>query len=198
MRFSKLFIPTTKETPKDATLPSHQFLIRGGFVSMEGAGLYNFLPLGKIVLDKIKSIIKQELDNAGCNEVSLSIVTPNSLWDKSGRSNKMGQEMLRFKDRKNTDFVLSPTNEEAMVTVVKNRATSYKHLPINLYQINTKFRDEARPRFGLLRAREFLMKDGYSFASNQEDMIKEFNLMRDTYSKIFKIKLFLAEFLLLL
>jgi len=185
VRFSRFFIPTTKEMPKDATLPSHQFLIRAGFISMEGAGLYNFLPLGKIVLDKIKKVVKEELDSAGCNEVSLSIVTPQSLWDESGRASKMGLEMLRFKDRKGTDFVLSPTNEEAMVNLVKNRVKSYKNLPINLYQINTKFRDEARPRFGLLRGREFLMKDGYSFAANEDDMVTEFNLMEKTYRKIF-------------
>ncbi len=185
MKFSRLFIPTTKEMPHDATLPSHQFLIRGGFIVQEGAGLYNLLPLGKMVQDNIRAIVKEELDNAGCNEVQLSMVTPYKLWEQSERSDAMGKEMLRFKDRHQNDFVLSPTNEEAMVTLVKNRAKSYKDLPINLYQINTKFRDEARPRFGLLRGREFLMKDGYSFHSNTEDMIREFNLMENTYKKIF-------------
>ncbi len=185
MKFSNLFIPTTKETPSDATLPSHQFLIRGGFINQQGAGLYNFMPLGKMVLDKIRAIVKEELDNAGCNEVQLSFVTPMSLWDESGRSNKMGLEMLRIKDRKDNDFVLSPTNEEAMVTLVKNRVTSYKDLPVNLYQINTKFRDEARPRYGLMRGREFLMKDGYSFHESTEDMQREFSLMEETYKKIF-------------
>ena len=185
MKFSNAFIPTTKETPNDATLPSHQFLIRGGFISQEGAGLYNYMPLGNIVLNKIKHIVKDELDKAGCSEVQLSFVTPKQLWDKSGRSAKMGAEMLRIKDRKNNDFVLSPTNEEAMVNLVKNRVKSYKDLPLNLYQINTKFRDEARPRFGLLRGREFLMKDGYSFHENEEDMVREFNHMEQTYKKIF-------------
>jgi len=185
MKFSRLFIPTTKETPSDATLPSHQFLIRGGFIAQEGAGLYNLLPLGKMVQDNIRAIVKEELDNAGCNEVQLSMVTPYKLWEQSGRSEAMGQEMLRFKDRHQNDFVLSPTNEEAMVTLAKNRAKSYRDLPINLYQINTKFRDEARPRFGLLRGREFLMKDGYSFHSSQEDMVREFDLLEETYKKIF-------------
>lgn len=185
MRRSRAFIPTTKEAPSDATLPSHKFLIRGGFINSQGAGLYNYMPLGKIVLEKIRAIVKEELDKAGCNEVQLSFVTPIDLWDRSGRSDTMGKEMLRIKDRHDNDFVLSPTNEEAMVELVKNRVTSYKDLPLNLYQINTKFRDEARPRYGLLRGREFLMKDGYSFHASQEDMVREFNLMEETYKKIF-------------
>ncbi len=185
MKFSKMFITTTKETPNDATLPSHQFLVRGGFINQEGAGLYNFLPLGKIVLDKIRAVVKEELDNVGLNEVQLSFVTPLSMWENSGRASVMGHEMLRIKDRKNGDYVLSPTNEEAMVNLVKNRITSYKDLPIHLYQINIKFRDEARPRFGLMRGREFLMKDSYSFHSSEEDLVREFNLMEDTYKKIY-------------
>ena len=185
MKFTNCFIPTTKETPNDATLPSHQYLIRGGFINMQGAGLYNYLPLGKIVLEKIRAIVKEELDNAGCMEVQLGFVTPLELWEQSGRAHKMGKEMLRIKDRKNNDFVLSPTNEEAMVSLVKNRVTSYKDLPLNLYQINTKFRDEARPRFGLMRGREFLMKDGYSFHANTQDMQREFALMEETYKNIF-------------
>jgi len=185
MKFSNLFIPTTKETPSDATLPSHQFLVRAGFINQQGSGLYNYLPLGKIVLEKIRKIVKEELDNAGCNEVQLGFVTPMELWEKSGRADKMGLEMLRIKDRKNNDFVLSPTNEEAMVELVKNRITSYKDLPVNLYQINTKFRDEARPRFGLMRGREFLMKDGYSFHESVESMKEGFAQMEETYTKIF-------------
>ncbi|HUH42858.1 MAG TPA: proline--tRNA ligase [Sulfurimonas sp.] len=185
MRRSRAFIPTAKEAPSDATLPSHKFLIRGGFINQQGAGLYNFLPLGKIVLEKIRAIVKEELDCAGCLEVQLSFVTPISLWERSGRSEAMGKEMLRIRDRHQNEFVLSPTNEEAMVELVKNRVTSYKDLPLNLYQINTKFRDEARPRYGLMRGREFLMKDGYSFHSSTEDMVREFNLMEETYKKIF-------------
>ncbi|MCK5293563.1 MAG: proline--tRNA ligase, partial [Arcobacteraceae bacterium] len=121
MKFSRLLIPTTKETPNDATLPSHQFLIRGGFINQQGSGLYNYLPLGKIVLEKIRIIVKDELDKAGCNEVQLSFVTPLSFWEKSGRADTMGKEMLRIQDRHQNDFVLSPTNEEAMVELVKNR-----------------------------------------------------------------------------
>ncbi len=185
MKFSKLFIPTTKETPNDATLPSHQYLVRGGFISQTGSGIYDFMPLGKIVLDKIRAIVKEEMDKAGANEVQFGFVTPLSLWEESGRANAMGPEMLKFKDRKHGDYVLSPTNEEAVVNMVKNRITSYKDLPVNLYQINTKFRDEARPRFGLMRGREFLMKDAYSFHSSQEDLIREFNLMEQTYKNVY-------------
>lgn len=185
MKFSKIFISTTKEAPKDATLPSHQYLVRGGFVSQTGAGIYDYMPLGKIVLDKIRAVVKDEMDKSGANEVQFGFVTPLSLWQESGRANTMGNELLRFKDRKNSDYVLSPTNEEAVVNMVKNRITSYKDLPINLYQIYTKFRDEARPRFGLMRGREFLMKDAYSFHSSSEDLVREFNLMEETYKKVY-------------
>ncbi|MBZ7970206.1 proline--tRNA ligase [Campylobacter sp. RM3125] len=186
MKFSQLYAPSTRETPKDASLPSHIFLVRSGFVEQIGSGLYNFLPLGKRVLDKIRTIVKEEMDKAGAQEVNLSFVTPASLWQESGRYNIFGKELLRFKDRKENDFVLGPTHEEAMLSLVKNKITSYKQLPLHLYQIGWKFRDEARPRFGLLRCREFLMKDGYSFHQNEEDLAREFNLMYETYSNILK------------
>ena len=185
MKFSKFYAPTTKEAPKDASLPSHQFLIRGGFVEQIGSGLYNYLPLGKIMHDKISRVVKEEMNEAGALEVSFSVVTSGELWKQSGRYNVFGKELLRFKDRKDNDFVISPTNEEAAVALVRGKVTSYKQLPLNLYQINTKFRDEARPRFGLLRGREFTMKDGYSFHSSKEDLKREFDLMETTYSKIF-------------
>lgn len=184
MKFSKFYAISTKENPKDATLPSHIFLVKGAFVEQIGSGLYNFLPLGKRVLDKIKNIIKEEMDKAGALEVNLSFNTPAELWKESGRFNVFGKELLRFKDRKENDFVLGPTHEEAMVALVRNKITSYKQLPLHLYQIGLKFRDEARPRFGLLRCREFLMKDGYSFHASEADLGKEFNLMHETYSKI--------------
>jgi prolyl-tRNA synthetase len=186
LRFSKLFAPTTKEAPKDALLPSHIYLVRGGFISQVGSGIYNFLPLGKMVLDKISKIVKEELDAVGALETQLGFVTPLKLWKQSGRVDKFGKELLRFKDRKNNEFVLGPTYEEAMVDLVKGRIKSYKQLPINLYQINTKFRDEARPRYGLLRAREFLMKDGYSFHEDEKSLDEEFVLMEKTYEKILK------------
>ncbi len=186
MRFSRLLIPTTKETPNDATLASHIYLIRGGFIqSVGGSGLYNFLPLGKKILDKVHAVVKEELDKAGCQEVSLSFVTPAALWEESGRLEKYGKELLRFKDRKNNDFILGPTHEEMMVNLVRQTVKSYKQLPLNVYQINLKFRDEIRPRFGLMRGREFLMKDAYSFHASTEDMQREFTLMEETYKKIF-------------
>jgi len=187
MKFSQSFIFTSKEAPSDATLPSHIYLVRGGFIQSVGAGLYNFLPLGKKVLDKVHAVAKEELDKAGCQEVELAFVTPSEFWQESGRFEKYGKELLRFKDRKDAEFVLGPTHEEMMVNLVRSYVKSYKQLPINLYQIKTKFRDEIRPRFGLMRGREFLMKDGYSFHKDEESMIKDgFNKMEETYSNIFK------------
>jgi prolyl-tRNA synthetase len=185
LRFSKAYIPTSKEIPNDAVLQSHILLIRGGYIRGVASGLYNFLPLGKKILDNIREIVKEELDKAGCQEVDLSFVTPAELWEESGRIAKFGKELLRFRDRKDNLFVLGPTHEEMMVNLVRNGLTSYKQLPQNLYQIKTKFRDEARPRFGLMRGREFVMKDGYSFHENEADMKREFSLMEETYKKIF-------------
>lgn len=186
MRFSQLLIPTTKEAPSDAVLPSHIYLTRAGYIQSVGSGLYNFLPLGKRVLDNVRRVAKEELDKAGCQEVDLAFVTPAALWQESGRLEKYGKELLRLKDRKSNDFVLGPTHEEMMVNLVRQTVRSYKQLPLNLYQIKTKFRDEIRPRFGLMRGREFLMKDGYSFAANEEDMRADFDLMEKTYSRIFE------------
>ena len=186
MRFSRMLIPTMKEAPSDAVLTSHILLLRAGFIqSSGGSGLYNLLPLGKITLDKVRAIVKDELDKAGCNEVHLPMVTPLSLWEETGRADKFGKELLRFKDRHDNSFTLSPTNEEAMVNLVRQTVKSYKQLPLNVYQINWKFRDEVRPRFGLMRGREFLMKDAYSFHATTEDMEREFALMEETYKKIF-------------
>lgn len=184
MRFSNLFAPTTKDAPKDAVLPSHIYLVRGGFISQIGSGIYNFLPLGKIVLDKIRHVVKEEMDAVGAQETQLGFITPTTLWKESGRYDKFGKELLRFKDRKSNEFVLGPTHEEAMVDLVRSRVKSYKQLPLHLYQINTKFRDEARPRYGLLRGREFLMKDGYSFHENMDDVKREFDVIEKVYSKI--------------
>jgi len=184
LRRSKAFIPTTKEAPSDATLPSHIFLSRAGFITQVAAGLYNYLPLAKRVIRKIENIINEEMTKIGAQEVELSFVTPADLWQESGRIEKFGKELLRFHDRKNNLFVLGPTHEEMMVDVVRNRVTSYKNLPLNLYQIKTKFRDEARPRFGLMRGREFIMKDGYSFHASTEDLDREFDSVEETYKKI--------------
>ncbi|MBU1658077.1 proline--tRNA ligase [bacterium] len=184
MRRSRAFIPTTKEAPSDAQLASHIYLSRAGFVSQVASGLYNYMPLGKRVIKKIENIINEEMHFAGAQEVELSFVTPADLWKESGRIEKFGKELLRFHDRKENMFVLGPTHEEMMVDMVRNRVTSYKQLPLNLYQIKTKFRDEARPRFGLMRGREFIMKDGYSFHSSVEDMDREFDAMEAAYKKI--------------
>ncbi|WP_297482899.1 proline--tRNA ligase [Sulfurimonas sp.] len=184
MRRSRAFIPTTKEAPSDATLPSHIFLARAGFITQVAAGLYNYLPLAKRVIRKIENIVNEEMAKVGAQEVELSFVTPADLWAESGRIEKFGKELLRFKDRKNNLFVLGPTHEEMMVDLVRNRVTSYKNLPLNLYQIKTKFRDEARPRFGLMRGREFIMKDAYSFHASTEDLDREFEAMEAAYKKI--------------
>ena len=184
MRRSRAFIPTSKEAPSDATLASHIYLSRGGFISQVASGLYNYMPLAKRVIKKIENVINEEMTKVGAEEVELSFVTPADLWAQSGRIEKFGKELLRFRDRKENLFVLGPTHEEMMVDMVRNRVTSYKQLPINLYQIKTKFRDEARPRFGLMRGREFIMKDGYSFHSSEEDLNREFDAMEAAYKKI--------------
>ncbi|MCX6051548.1 MAG: proline--tRNA ligase [Campylobacterales bacterium] len=184
MRRSRAFIPTTKEAPSDASLASHIYLSRAGFISQVASGLYSYMPLAKRVIKKIENIINEEMAKAGAEEVELSFVTPAALWQESGRIEKFGKELLRFRDRKENLFVLGPTHEEMMVDMVRNRITSYKQLPINLYQIKTKFRDEARPRFGLMRGREFIMKDGYSFHASIADMDREFDAMETAYKKI--------------
>ena len=184
MRRSKAFIPTTKEAPSDASLASHIFLARAGFIAQVSSGLYNYMPLAKRVIKKIEKIINEEMQAIDAQEVELSFVTPAELWKESGRIEKFGKELLRLHDRKENLFVLGPTHEEMMVDLVRNRVTSYKQLPLNLYQIKTKFRDEARPRFGLMRGREFIMKDGYSFHASYEDMNREFNAVEEAYKKI--------------
>lgn len=185
MRFSKLFAFSLKEAPKDCILKSHSILIRACFIKQIGSGVYSFLPLAKIVLDKVQKIIKEEMDKAGANEVRLGFVTPASLWEESNRFDKYGKELLVFNDRKENRFVLGPTHEESALDCVKGFVKSYKQLPLNIYQIHIKFRDEIRPRFGLMRAREFIMKDAYSFHSNTEDLDREFALMEQTYKNIF-------------
>jgi len=189
MKFSRTLINTIKDYKTDGDeqgLRSQEYLTRGGFVLQIASGIYDFLPLGKMMLDNIKNIINEELTNAGCIEVDLAFVCPEELWHKSGRAEKYGKELLRFDDRKGQKFVLSPTCEEMMVELAKAKITSYRQLPMNIYQIKLKFRDEVRPRFGLLRGREFVMKDGYSFHESEEDMLREFHLMEETYKKIFK------------
>lgn len=189
MKFSRALIQTIKDYKaegEEGGLRSQEYLTRGGFVLQIASGIYDFLPLGKMMLDNIQKIIKEELDASGCIEVELAFVCPEELWSKSGRAQKYGKELLRLDDRKGQKFVLSPTCEEMMVELAKAKITSYRQLPLNIYQIKLKFRDEVRPRFGLLRGREFVMKDGYSFHESEEDMLREFYLMEETYKKIFK------------
>lgn len=185
MRYSQLFAPTLKEPPKDAVLKSHQFLVQAGYIQQIGSGVYSFLPLGQRVLKKIISIIDEVMQAHGAQSCLFNFVTPASLWQESGRFDKYGKELLVFKDRKDNDFVLGPTHEEVATVIAKAHIKSYKQLPINLYQIHTKFRDEIRPRFGLMRAREFIMKDAYSFHTDTTDLDREFENMHQAYHEIF-------------
>lgn len=185
MRYSRFFAPTRKDVPKDVTLKSHEYLIRAGYIQQLGSGVYSFLPPAKRVLDKIRAIVKDEMDKTGALEVVLGFVTPSALWEESGRIHKYGEELLRFKDRKEAEFVLGPTHEEAAVAMVRASVKSYKQLPLHIYQIHLKFRDEIRPRFGLMRAREFVMKDGYSFHKDKADLLREFAAMESCYRTIF-------------
>ncbi|WP_456425611.1 proline--tRNA ligase [Desulfurobacterium sp.] len=186
MRFSRLFAPTLKESPADAEIPSHKLLIRAGFIRKKAAGLYDILPLGVRTLLKIEKIIREEMNSAGAQEVSLPVMHPSELWIESGRWNVYGKEMIKFKDRHERDYALGPTAEEMITDLVRKEVRSYKQLPLNLYQIGKKFRDEIRPRFGLMRCREFIMKDAYSFHVSDEDAEREYWNMYETYSRIFK------------
>src|SRR5450631_546718 len=185
MRMSQTLIPTLKEAPSEAEVPSHILMVRGGYLRKVAAGIYSFLPLGWRVVKKVEKIIREELDRAGCSEVFLPAVIPAELWQESGRWEKYGAQLLRFKDRKGGDFVIGPTHEEVICALVRDDVRSWRQLPLNLYQIQTKFRDELRPRAGLMRGREFIMKDGYSFHVNETDADREYKNMYDTYSRIF-------------
>ncbi|WP_457754874.1 proline--tRNA ligase [Thermovibrio ammonificans] len=186
MRFSRAFIPTKKESPADAEIPSHKLLVRAGFIRKVASGLYDILPLGARVIRKIEQVIRQEMERAGAQEVILPIMHPAELWQESGRWDVYGKEMIKFKDRHERDYALGPTAEEMITDLVRKEVKSYKELPLNLYQIGRKFRDEIRPRFGLMRSREFIMKDAYSFHASDEDAEREYWNMFETYSRIFK------------
>lgn len=185
MRASQYFFPTLKEAPSEAEVPSHIFLVRGGFVRQLAAGLYEYLPLGFRVLKKIEEIIRKHMDEAGALEVLLPILTPSELWQETGRWDVYGKELFRVEDRKGRIFALGPTHEETITDLVRKNIRSYKDLPKNFYQIQTKFRDEARPRYGLIRGREFIMKDAYSFDTSEQMAVKSYELMKETYRKIF-------------
>ena len=185
MKASKMMLATLKEAPQEAQISSHILLIRAGMIRKLVAGVYNYLPLGLRVLRKIENIIREEMDESGAQEILSSAIQPKELWEESGRWSKYGPELMRFKDRHNREFCLGPTHEEIFTTVVKNEIKSYKSLPLNLYQIQTKYRDEIRPRFGLIRGREFIMKDSYSFDVNDEGLDVSYTTMYETYSRIF-------------
>lgn len=185
MKASKLLLATLKEAPQEAQIASHILLIRAGMIRKLVAGVYNFLPLGLRTLRKIETIIREEMDESGALEILSSAIQPKELWEESGRWSKYGPELMRFKDRHDREFCLGPTHEEIFTDLVKNEVKSYKSLPINLYQIQTKYRDEVRPRFGLMRGREFIMKDSYSFDVDDNGLDKSYKIMYDTYSKIF-------------
>ena len=186
MRASNYLLATLKETPADAEVISHQLMLRAGMIRKLASGLYTWLPLGTRVLRKVSQIVREEMDRSGAMEVSMPVVQHAELWEGSGRWHSMGPELLRFKDRHERDFCLGPTHEEVITDLVKNEYGSYKQLPANLYQIQTKFRDERRPRFGVMRSREFIMKDAYSFHANEESLEHTYEVMHATYSRIFE------------
>ena len=185
MRASRFLFATLRETPNDAEVISHQLMLRAGMIRKLASGLYTWLPMGVRVLNKVEAIVREEMNRAGSLEVFMPVTQPASLWEESGRYVQYGSELLRFKDRHNNDFVLGPTHEEVITDLARNELKSYKQLPINFYQIQTKFRDEIRPRFGVMRSREFIMKDAYSFHVNQASLQETYDVMYDTYCRIF-------------
>ena len=184
MLFSKLLIPTLKEAPQEAEIVSHKLMLRAGMIRKVASGIYTWLPLGLKVLKKIENIVREEMDASGAQEVFMPMVQPRELWEETNRWEKMGPELLRIKDRNDRDFCLGPTHEEVITDIIRDNVKSYKELPLNIYQIQTKFRDEVRPRYGIMRGREFLMKDSYSFNNDEESLQETYLLMRDTYKKI--------------
>jgi prolyl-tRNA synthetase len=186
MRFSSLFAPTLKDDPADAEVISHKLLVRAGMIRQVARGIYDYLPLGLRVLRNIERIVREEMDAAGAQELLLPAVCPAELWQESKRWDVYGKELLRLKDRHERDFCIGPTHEEVITDVVRSSVRSYRDLPFNLYQIQTKFRDEIRPRFGLMRGREFIMKDAYSFHTDREDCMREYRRMFEAYERIFQ------------
>ncbi|MEY4302010.1 MAG: proline--tRNA ligase [Burkholderiales bacterium] len=185
MKASQFLISTLKEAPADAEVVSHQLMMRAGMIKRLGAGIYNYMPMGLRVIRKVEAIVREEMNRAGAIEMTMPVVQPAELWQETGRFEKMGPELLRIKDRHGRDFVVQPTSEEVITDVARQELRSYKQLPKNFYQIQTKFRDERRPRFGLMRGREFIMKDAYSFDRDQVSAKQSYKIMADAYRKIF-------------
>ncbi|MBR1374228.1 proline--tRNA ligase [bacterium] len=186
MRMSQLFVQTLREFPSDAEVISHKLLVRAGYIRKLANGVYNYLPLMWLVLKKVENILREEMDKAGAQELLMPFVQPAELWQESGRWDVYGKELMRLKDRHSREMCLGPTHEEVITSIAREGIRSYKQLPVNLYQIQSKFRDEIRPRFGLLRGREFIMKDAYSFDANQEGLEKSYKIMWDAYTRIFE------------
>jgi len=186
MKASQSFLATLKEAPSDAEVVSHKLMVRAGLIRKLSAGIYNYLPLGLKVIRKVENIIREEMNRAGAVELLMPMIQPAELWQETGRWEKMGPELLRIKDRHDRDFLIQPTSEEVITDLARNEIKSYKQLPINFYQIQTKFRDERRPRFGIMRGREFSMKDAYSFDRDIEGLKKSYQIMFDAYTRIFK------------
>ena len=184
MFWTKTFIPTLKDAPQDAEVISHQLMLRAGMIRKVASGIYTWLPLGLKVLRKIEDIVREEMNLTGAQEVLMPMVQPKELWEETKRWDKMGPELLRIKDRHERDFCLGPTHEEVITDVIRNNLRSYKELPLNVYQIQTKFRDEIRPRYGVMRGREFLMKDSYSFDIDEISLNASYLSMRDAYKRI--------------
>lgn len=185
MRWSNYFIPTLKEAPKEAESVSHKLMLRGGFIDKVASGVYTYLPLGYRVLKKVENIVREEMNRAGGIEILMPSLQPSSLWKESGRYEKMGKDMIIFKDRHKREMIFGPTHEEVITDLVRKYVRSWKQLPLLLYQIQTKFRDEIRPRFGVIRAREFLMKDAYSFDADEKGLDISYQKMRQAYINIF-------------
>ena len=185
MRYSEMFLPTVKEVPSDAEIVSHQLMLRAGMIRKLTSGIYSYLPIGYRVIRKVENIVREEMNRAGAQEVFLPAVQPSELWEESGRWNFYGKELLRFKDRHNRNYCIGPTHEEVITDLVRNEIQTYRQLPMNLYQIQTKFRDEIRPRFGVMRCREFGMKDAYSFDVDEEGANGSYRNMFDAYIRIF-------------
>ena len=185
MKLSKMHLKTLREVPNEAEIPSHILMLRSGMIRKLASGVYGFMPLGWRTLRKIEDIIRQEMDSADGQEIHMSAIQPSELWEESGRWSAFGPELWRIKDRHGREFCLGPTHEEIFTDIVRNDINSYRQLPINLYQIQTKYRDEARPRFGLMRSREFIMKDAYSFDRDQAGLDKSYEKMYEAYEKIF-------------
>ncbi|MDC0407082.1 proline--tRNA ligase [Candidatus Thioglobus sp.] len=185
MKTTQLLIPTQKEAPNDAKIISHQLMIRAGLISKLASGLYSYLPMGVRVLKKVEAIVREEMDKAGSQEVLMPVTQPSELWQESGRWDEYGPELLRFHDRHGREFCMGPTHEEVITNLAAQYIRSYKQLPMSFYQIQTKFRDEIRPRFGVMRSREFIMKDAYSFHLDQESLQKTYDAMHQTYCNIF-------------